>query len=599
MASANGVDVTFKLSHSGTSSGLFSYSKWEVDRWGDPSGTIPPAGSWQAVSDASNGINLTLWGYWGNGGSPLASGATTSYEIEINFARPVDDLAFRLSGINALVLPAGENAFDQITVASFLDGMAQPSPTYDDLGNGFTRSGDIFTGDLSQPIGGDTGNASLSDEGSVSVGFDQVIDRVVLTYVGTAEHPTPANFQDAVQNWSFSLGDFSFEPLPAAARSTLTWEPAHGTLSKEAFDSSTVTYTAASDDGSVNATFSLEGLGTTGNKFSYSKWEIDRWGDPNGLLTPPGSWQVTSNGFNDVMLGLWGYWGTDGSAGALPTVIGDQTSDRLRITFDCAVSDLQFQMNTINALLSGGLNSNDQLTVESTFGGVVQPTATFSSEGPGFTRVGNVLTGDFATQIGGGFQNVTDEGSAVVRFPGAAAEVTLTLVTTAAHPLPAQFQGGQQNWSFSIGDLLFVPGIGPEIAWAPLQDQLQKPGITNAPATYQATSEDEGVTASFDLTHLGTTGNKFSYSKWEINQWGDPAGILLPSGSWKMVTNSQNKVVLGLWGYWGGGGIPVAIGDQTSYQLAITFDEPVSNLDFMLGGLNALIKQADGFNLET
>ena len=177
--------------------------------------------------------------------------------------------------------------------------------------------------------------------------------------------------------------------------------------------------------------------------------------------------------------------------------------------------------------------------------------------------------------------------------------MTLTLVTTAAHPLPAQFQGGQQNWSFSIGDLLFVPGIGPEIAWAPLQDQLQKPGITNAPATYQATSEDEGVTASFDLTHLGTTGNKFSYSKWEINQWGDPAGILLPSGSWKMVTNSQNKVVLGLWGYWGGGGIPVAIGDQTSYQLAITFDEPVSNLDFMLGGLNALIKQADGFNLET
>jgi hypothetical protein len=384
--------------------------------------------------------------------------------VEISFARPVDDLTFRLNGINAFVSAAGGNAFDEVSVASYLDGVAQPSPTYDDLGSGFTRNGDVFTGDFGQPIGGDTGNASFSDEGSVSVSFDQVIDRVVLTYVGTAQYPTPANFQDAIQNWSFSIGDLSFEPLPAAGRSTLSWAPERATLSKDGFDASTATYTATSDDDIVNATFTLEGLGTTGDKFSYSKWEIDRWGDPNGLLTPPGNWQVTSNGLNDVVLSLWGYWGTDGSAGALPTEIGAQTSYRLRITFDRAVSDLQFQVNTVNALLSGGLNSRDQLTIESALGGVAQPTPTFSDEGPGFTRAGNVLTGDFATQIGGGFQNVTDEGSALIRLPGAVDEVTLTLVTTATHPDPAQFQGGQQNWSFSIGDLSFVPGIATEIA---------------------------------------------------------------------------------------------------------------------------------------
>ena len=276
MTSADGVDVTFKLSHLGTSSGLFSYSKWDVDRWGDPDGIVAPAGSWQAVSDASNAINLALWGHWGNGGSPLTPGATTSYQVEISFARPVDDLAFRLSGINAFVSAAGGNAFDEVSVVSYLDGVAQPSPTYDDLGSGFTRNGDVFTGDFGQPIGGDTGNASFSDEGSVSVSFDQVIDRVVLTYVGTAQHPTLASFQDAVQNWSFSIGDLSFEPLPAAGRSTLSWAPERATLSKEGFDASTATYTAATDDDIVSATFTLEGLGTTGDKFSYSKWEIDR-----------------------------------------------------------------------------------------------------------------------------------------------------------------------------------------------------------------------------------------------------------------------------------------------------------------------------------
>jgi hypothetical protein len=65
VTSADGVDVTFKLSHLGTGLGLFSYSIWDVDRWGDPAGIVAPTGSWQAVSDASNAINLALWGHWG------------------------------------------------------------------------------------------------------------------------------------------------------------------------------------------------------------------------------------------------------------------------------------------------------------------------------------------------------------------------------------------------------------------------------------------------------------------------------------------------------------------------------------------------------
>lgn len=595
-ASAEGVDVTFKLTHKGTSPGLFTYSKWDIDRWGDPAGVITPPGSWQAVSDASNKINLALWGYWGNGGSPLTSGATTSYEVEIQFARPVNDLAFRLDGINAVLSAAGANAFDEVTLASFLEGVAQPSPTYTNAGNGFTQTGDVLTGDFAQLIGTDTGNASTSDQGSINVSFAQVIDSVVLTFIATAQHPTPASFQDAVQNWSFGVGDLSFEPLPAAGRSTLSWLADRGTLSKEAYDDSTVTFTAPADDDSVNATFTLAGLGTTGDKFSYSKWEIDRWGDPTGVLTPPGSWQVTSNSFNDVVLGLWGYWGTDGSAGAPPTEIGDETGYSLKIAFDKPVSELEFQLNTINALLSGGFNSVDELTVTSSLGGTAQPAPTFSNEGPGFTRVGNVLTGDFASQIGGGFQNVTDEGSAVLRFPGAVDEIVITLVNKADHPQPAQFQGGPQTWSFSIGDLSFVPGIGTEILWAPRQGQLVKPGFNNASATYQVPSEDGGVNVTFDLNHVATTGNAFSYSQWEIHRWGDPNGIILPTGSWQMVSDSQNNIVLGLWGYWGGGGVPLASGDQTSYELILSFDQPVRNLDFALCGINALVKSGDGFN---
>lgn len=595
--SAEDVELTFKMTHVATSPGLFTYSKWSIDRWGDPEGVVSsPAGSWQSVGNAANAVSLDFWGYWGNGGSPLTAGAQTAYEIEIAFERPVEDLTFQLNAINALVTDGGNNAFDRVTLSSFLDGVGQPSPVYANAGDGFIRSGDTLTGDFAAPIGDDTGITSTSDEGSVLVSFPQVIDRVVLSFVCEAQHPQAGSFQDAVQNWSFSLGDLNFEPLAAQNRSTLSWESKRGTLTKPGYDESTATFQAASDDDEVTVQFTLEGLGTTDDKFSYSQWEIDRWGDPTGLVTdPPGSWQLVSNGFNDVVLGLWGYWGTTGEAGAPPVAIGDQTSYRLTMNFDQPVSDLRFQLNAINALLSGGFNAFDTMTVSGSLGSAGSVAPTFTDAGTGFVQTGNVLTGDFAVQIGGGFPNVTDDGSVEVRFPDALDKVVLTFICEADHPQPAQFQGGLQNWSFSIGDLSFLPGVATEIVWAPRQGQLIKPGFNNGPATYQAGSTEGGVTATFDLTHVATSNDRFSYSQWEIHRWGDPQSLALPLGSWQTVSNGSNDIVLGLWGYWGGDS-PLAIGDQTEYQLAITFDQPVRNLNFALNGINALIKEVDGFN---
>lgn len=120
-----------------------------------------------------------------------------------------------------------------------------------------------------------------------------MIDSVTLTYIGEAAHSTPLSFQDAVQNWSLSLGDFTFEPQVSADRSTLSWGPQRGLLTRDGYDDATATYTTASDDGENSVTFTMDGLGTTANKFSYHKWEIDRWGDPNGLVT---NWGVEKAG---------------------------------------------------------------------------------------------------------------------------------------------------------------------------------------------------------------------------------------------------------------------------------------------------------------
>lgn len=600
VASAGGLNCTFKLSHVTTVPNKFSYSKWEINRWGDPAGALTPPGSWQVVSNASNGIGLALWGYWGNFGGALVNGDTTSYQLSLDFEQPVKNLVLPLNGINALVDSNGNNAVDSVTVASFLDGTAQASPTYTNKGQSIIRTGDNLKGDFSKPMGQDTGRANTSNDGSVTVTFPHTLNRVMLTIVSEARHPTPSLLQDAQQNWSLSLGDLNFEPAAVGTRSQINWLPRRGTLDKPGYDKAPASYQATSQDGAATVTLNLAHVSTTGDKFSYSKWEIDRWGDPSGLFTPPGSWQVVSNGANDVVLGLWGYWGTDGSAGAPALVQGDKTTYRLTMTFNKPVTDLRFPLNGINALLSGGFNSFDTMTVTSFLGTAAQPAPTFTDKGPGMTQSGNVLTGNYAVQIGGGFQNVTDEGSVSLRFPGAVDKVVLTLVNEAKHPTPAQFQAGMQNWSFSIGDMSFLPGVSTQVLWPPRQGQLTKPGYTSAPATYQAASADNGVTATFNIQHLGTTANKFSYSQWEINRWGDPNGVILPTGSWQVVSNSTNDIVFAIWGYWGtdnsAGAPPVVIGDQTSYRLTISFNKTVDSLSFFMNGINALLKPESGYN---
>ncbi len=53
-------------------------------------------------------------------------------------------------------------------------------------------------------------------------------------------------------------------------------------------------------------TLKLRHLGTTRERFTYSKWEIDRWGDPEAIFTPePGAWRVVTNQANDVVFALW------------------------------------------------------------------------------------------------------------------------------------------------------------------------------------------------------------------------------------------------------------------------------------------------------
>lgn len=600
ITSSGGVGTTFRLSHVATTAGKFTYSKWEIDRWGDPAGSLSQPGSWQAVTNAANDVGLALWGYWGSSSTALANGDTTTYQLSITFDQPVTSLVLPLHGINALLDTQGNNAIDSVSVASYLDDALQASPAYSSIGSGVVRTGDTLKGNFSSPIGTDTGRINTSDQGSATLTFPGTIDKLVLTISNEARHPTPAQLQNSPQNWSLSLGDLTFEPAPVTGRSLFTWLGKRGTLVKSGFDTVSASYQALSDDGAASVTFDLAHVSTTENKFSYSKWEIERWGDPTGLQAPTGSWQVTSNAANDVALGLWGYWGTDGAAGSPPLVLGDKTSYQLTMTFDRPVTDLKFPLHGINAILSGGLNSVDSIKVDSFLGTVRQADPTFSSQGQGMTRTGNVLTGNFNFQIGGGFPNITDDGSVSLRFGTAVDKVVITLVNEANHPTPASFQAGPQNWSFAVGDMSFVPGVKSQIEWASRQGQLTKPGFVNTSANYQTSSSDGGVTASFQLDHLGTTGNKFSYSKWEINRWGDPNGVFTAPGSWQMVSNSLNDVVFGIWGYWGteniGSTTAVAIGDQTSYRLTINFSRTVEDLGFFLNGLNALIKPESGFN---
>lgn len=602
IASDDGIDVRFRMHHAGTSPDIYTYSKWEIDRWGDPAGFFLPVGSWQVANNTANAPVLGLWGQWFSEGVGLNPGDATSYVLEIRFEEPVSDLSFPIHGINALIDTYGNNARDRVVVNAFLaTSNRQESIAFADVGASVRVSGNVLTADPAVPMGSVTGFYPISDDGSVTVSINDKVDRLEIAVRTEAFHTDPAAFSGGEQNWSISVGDLTFTQALPLDRATLAWEPLRTTLDKPGYtNDSDAIYVYASDDTGI--AFDLNFSFTTGDKFSYSQWQIDRWGDPSGTYTlEPGSWQVPSNAFNDVVLAPWGFWGSDGTPGST-TAFGDQTSYQLVLNFAEPVTDLSFALHSIDAALSDAYNTIDRMTVRSYLNGAPAANPVSLGRYGQLPVVDGVIDGEFPES--GQTNDVeanSNAGTVDLRFPEPVDQVDLTFTTTAEHPVPSLFSDGAQNWSFSLGDLSFLTGTQTMIDWDPLRTTLFKEPFDNEPGSYSVASQDGEVTATFEIEHLGTTDDKFGYWKWEIDRWGDPDGLSTPEpGAWQIVTNEANDVVFGVWGYWGtdgsAGSPPVAIGDETSYQVSITFDKPVKNLDFDLGGINGFLKPIDGFN---
>ncbi len=203
----------------------------------------------------------------------------------------------------------------------------------------------------------------------------------------------------------------------------------------------------------------MEHTGTTAGLISYSKWEINQWGDPTGVKFAPGAWQVVTSAANDVVLGLWGYWGFSGAEGSQLTKIGDHTGYKLTIELSRPVERLSFPVNGINGFLKpvDGFNSGDRLAVKGSLNGTAIILPEITSQGPAYAVRDYVLTGDYVHQINDGIsgQHMSDDGSAVIVFDQPVDRVELSLTNTAGHPDPAAFRSGLQTWSFSVGNLSY------------------------------------------------------------------------------------------------------------------------------------------------
>lgn len=508
--------LTVQLSHRASSG--FSYSKWEVERWGDPSGVWAPPGSWQVTNNEANDVVLGFWGYWGwdgaNASPKTKPDDTTNYLVTLRFEQPVRDLRLPVHGINAL-LKDGFNSIDHLEAKAFRQGTALAAPTVVTLGTSLAASPAALDGKWTAPV-----NEPTSDEASAQWIFAGPLDAVELRFTCRAAHPTPSLFSNGQQFWSFSLGELSFEnEISDSQPSNLGFAERRRQLEKVGFDSSTASLNATSTDGALPVRFELEHLGTTAGYGSYSKWEIDRWGDPNGQMFASGSWQVVSNATNDVVLACWGYWGWPLAEGGPKLHIGDSTSYRLRLKFAQAVSDLSFQINGINGFIkpSAGYNSGDRLTVTSSLLGVPRADPVFSEQGPSFTRVGAALTGDFNRQIDGGIsgQHVSNDGSVRVTFPGLVDQVELNLVNTANHYDATQFKDGTQTWSFSIGQLNFRHGAGPAAS------------LINRALSPAASARQSSTLGSYAKAELAKDGNRngnfwargIAHTQYESTPW--------------------------------------------------------------------------------
>ena len=81
---------------------------------------------------------------------------------------------------------------------------------YANEGDAFDRSVNVLTGDYETQIVGVFGGQHVSDQGSLNIQLTQEVDRVDLILVNRAGHADPAQFQNGLQTFSYSIGDLSF-----------------------------------------------------------------------------------------------------------------------------------------------------------------------------------------------------------------------------------------------------------------------------------------------------------------------------------------------------------------------------------------------------
>ncbi len=231
--------ISFELEHLATSSGLFAYSDWVVERWPNL-GTGQPVISPQneASANAANDVAFTSFGYYGeDGAGPVTlptNGDYVSYKLKISFTTAVNGLHFDINSINAIIKSSGFNSLDIVTVGGSLGGVFGNTPSFtplDGASSAFIISGDTLTGDFNHPLVIDPPDPGthVTNSGSVGVFLGHTVDTVEIRIKNVATRPDAANFSPGflasnggvLQTWSVSLGNLSFITVP---------EPSHAAL---------------------------------------------------------------------------------------------------------------------------------------------------------------------------------------------------------------------------------------------------------------------------------------------------------------------------------------------------------------------------------
>ncbi|MBK1881432.1 hypothetical protein JIN85_03330 [Luteolibacter pohnpeiensis] len=257
--------------------------------------------------------------------------------------------------------------------------------------------------------------------------------------------------------------------LTACLGDEIQWADEHGEVGKN-FDDSTVSYQVATDRNLV--TFQFAHQGASSGMFSISQWAVSDWPEKDGAV---------ANGENDIALSMWGYYGEDGAGEETLATDGDYDIYALTISFNTAVENLTFDINSINALIKdSGFNSQDILTIQGTLNGeyVSLPSLTpLDPDDQAYVIAGDTLTGDFNHELVYNApdpgQHVTDSGSVHVTFETRVDTIEVVMKNVATRPDAENFQSGYvgangetvQYWGFSVGDLTFTTIPEPTGWW--------------------------------------------------------------------------------------------------------------------------------------